>query len=121
MAVNNTGHDITFGAVKVTWGSPTAYFEELEIKIEDGTDYHAVWDYVDNGNERWGSGETEELNQVSSVTVPKYYTAKIKLKKFKTARTGAGSDADMDATELTLDFYNGADHVADVVVEVVEE
>ena len=120
LAVNNTGEDIVFDTMNVTWGGVTAYFEKIEIKIEKGTDYHAVWDYQNDGAQRWASGETKQLNKVASVTVPKFFTAKIKLRSFKDVSSGAGANVDMDATAFTIGFYNGATLVAEVAVEVIQ-
>ena len=114
--MNTSDADITFNKLKVTWSNPSAYFEEVKIKVENGTDYHEVWEYEDEPDEyRWGSGETKQFTQVSNATVPAHHIAKIELKGFKKYQTG-GSKRNMQTTEVTVDFYNGSTNVGQITV-----
>lgn len=120
LLMNNTGSDITFTRMKVTWSSPTAYFEKLKLKVEQGQDYHDIWKHDKDPAGRWGSGETRDLTEISSVTIPAHYTGTFKLEKFKESRSG-GHKADMANTQFTFDFYNGSTPVAQVVVDIAPQ
>jgi len=116
--MNASSSDITFDTLKVTWDSPTAFFEDLEIEIVDGIDYDVVWDHEDEpGNYQWGSGETKDFTRVSSVTIPAHCLAEFDLEEFEESATG-GSDRDMRNTEVTIEFYDGTTLVGEITVEL---
>lgn len=115
--MNNTGGAVTFTKMKVTWSSPTAYFEKLKLKVEQGQDYHEIWRFGNDAAGRWGSGETRDLTETASATIPQHYTGTFKIEKFKQSRSG-GSKADIANTQFTLDFYNGTTPVAQVIVDI---
>ncbi|MFH1731182.1 MAG: hypothetical protein ABIF82_05990 [Planctomycetota bacterium] len=117
LLMNNTGSDVTFTRMKVTWSSPTAYFERLKLKVEQGQDYHDIWKHDEDPAGRWGSGETRDLTGVSSVTIPAHYTGTFELEKFEESRSG-GHKVDMANTQFTFDFYNGSTPVGQVVVDI---
>jgi len=118
--MNNSGGAVTFTRMKVTWSSPTAYFEKLKLKVEQGQDYHDIWKHDEDPASRWGSGETRDLTETASATIPQHYTGTFKLEKFKQSRSG-GSKADVANTQFTLDFYNGSTPVAQVVVDIAPQ
>jgi hypothetical protein len=118
LVINVSGSPITFDRLTVSWSSPTAYFQEVEARVLYGTDYDEVWRWRDNGYERWGSGETHAFNHsAGSVTVPAHSTAEIQLKTFRNSRTGwLTGYADMNGTEVAIEFLNGAASVGQITV-----
>ena len=116
LLLNATDTPITFNKLKVTWDSPTAYFEEVQVKVKSGTNYGKVWDHdKEPGDIRWGSGETHQFNKKPSVTIPAHYTAEMELEEFKKNPTG-GSKRNVRNTEVTIDFYYNAAHVGQIEV-----
>jgi hypothetical protein len=108
LLVNTSDSSITFDTLKVTWSSPTAYFEEIQISISGGTYYGRVWDHDDeSGNYRWGKGQTKDFTRTSSVTLPAHYMATFQLNNFVKNKTG-GPSRNVSNTEVTIDFYYGA-------------
>jgi len=59
---NNTGGPVDLTSLTLNWGSPTAYFSEVLISIDSGTNYGNVWDYLDDGGVRATTGDTVYFN-----------------------------------------------------------
>lgn len=116
LLTNTSDSGITFDTLKVTWSSPSAYFEEVRISISGGTDYGRVWDHDDeSGNYRWGKGQTKDFTRTSSVTLPAHSLATFQLNNFKKYQTG-GPDRQMKNTQVTIDFYYGSTHKGQIIV-----
>jgi len=118
--MNNTTGDITFNKMKVDWDSPTAYFQKIQIKVINGTDYKEVWKYEDDPEGRWTNGDTRQFNQVASVTIPAHYTAAIKMEGYRAGGDGTGS-VDMNSTTLIVTLYNNDTLVHQLTVDTAPQ
>ncbi|MFO7900424.1 MAG: hypothetical protein R6V58_15365 [Planctomycetota bacterium] len=122
--VNTSDEDVEFNRVKVTWDSPTAYFEALSVRVFEYQWYGLLWSYLlDPGQPRFGSGETRQLNVWSSVTIPAHHTARFSLSMFREGQDpGEGGDlVDMNGTELTVDLLQNSVPVGQVEVGLPPE
>ena len=109
---NDSGSDFYVSHMTVTWGTPEAYYEEIEIKITGGSDYKEVWKDKEYNDLRMGSGEVAMLNQGKVVLVPSGATMEIEVKDFKDSRTGKGGkkgkkgdDVDMSGVTLQMEIW----------------
>lgn len=103
---NNSGATVSLTHMTVSWDSPTAYYEEIKIKVEGGIDYRAVWKFQDNGNVRAASGEKVYFNSI--VVIPDGSIAKVEIKKFKQNPNG-GAEQDMDNTSFNIISWEYSD------------
>ncbi|MFH1732022.1 MAG: hypothetical protein ABIF82_10290 [Planctomycetota bacterium] len=105
---NDSGSDFYVSHVKVTWGTPEAYYEEIEVKITGGSDYKEVWNNKEYNDLRMGSGGVAMLNQGKVVLIPSGATMEIEVKGFKDSRTGKGGkgdDVDMSGVTLQMEIW----------------
>ena len=116
LLMNNSDAPIVFDRVKLSWDSPTAYSEKMQINVKNYNDYKAVWTYENDDGTRWTNGQTRVFTEVASVTIPVHYTAEIKPEKFTANADGTGA-VDLNSTTLTVDLYNGSTHVAQFIID----
>jgi len=116
--MNTSNNSIKFDGLKVTWSSPTAYFERVTARIFNGTNYGNVWRYNDeNPRWRWGSGDQYTFTRGSGVTLPPHYTAELNFVNFRRNKTGGRGSRDMRNTEFEIQFYLDDAEVGDITVE----
>jgi|GEM_PF-5355779 len=118
--MNTSNSSVSFDGLKVTWDSPTAYFEQINARVYNDNNYGWVWKYnQDSPQYRWGSGDQKSFNRNSgsTVTVPAHYTCELRLQEFYWNRSGwAGWGLDMLNTEVDIEFYMGSEKVGELTV-----
>ncbi len=124
LIMNTSEETVRFNQVRVTWGAPEAYFEAIDVSVLQGQSYGIVWDYLqDSGQQRFGSGETRQLNSASFVDIPAHHTAEMTLGQFR-QRQGhqpSGGLVNMSEAELTIDFFHNSSKVGSVQVLTAPE
>lgn len=95
--VNNTGSDITFTSLTLTWSSPTAYYQKVRI---DGSLK------LNSANPKIASGEEATLD--SAYTLAAGTTATIDVQKFVSKVKSGGSKVDMSNVDITVEFSDGS-------------
>ena len=121
--MNTSGSSIQFNAMKVTWGSPSAYFERVNISVYNGTNYGSMWRYNwDSPSRRWGSGEQKSFNKNGSttVTIPAHYTFELRLELFSHRQSGShGGRQNMRSTEAAVEFYMNSEKTGELTIGLV--
>jgi len=109
--------------VKLSWGSPEAYYKEVKIKITGGTNYKDVWNNKEYNDLRMGSGGVAMLNKGKVVLIPAGATMEIEVKGFKDSRTGKGGkkdkkgdDVDMGGVTLQMEIWASPDRYQPVTI-----
>ncbi|MCM8813125.1 MAG: pilus assembly PilX N-terminal domain-containing protein [Candidatus Omnitrophica bacterium] len=101
---NDTGRELVLTAMSVTWTSPTAYYTQVTIDANPGTNYGTVWDRWDNGGTRANSGLA--IAYRTPVRIASGGSADIRVNDFKQSPTNATSpNVDMDNTAFSLTFW----------------
>ena len=114
--MNNSDSPIVFDRIRLSWDSPAAYAEKMQVDVENYNDYKDVWRYENDDGTRWTNGQTRVFTETASVTVPVHYTAEIKAEKFAANPDGTGA-VDLNSTTMTVDLYNGSTHVAQFIID----
>jgi len=119
---NDTGSDFYATHLTATWTSPTAYYQQIKVKIEGGTDHKEVWKYEEYNDIRLATAETAMFNQGQVVLVPAGAVVKVEMKDFKTDRVGGekGNDAYMDDTSLVVEIWGAPDKYQPFTVTLEE-
>ncbi|MFQ5498938.1 MAG: prepilin-type N-terminal cleavage/methylation domain-containing protein [Candidatus Zixiibacteriota bacterium] len=93
---NSSLNPITVTNMKVTWSSPTAYYEEVDFKTE----------VFDENNPRAGSGTVTPFSP-SQVLAPGE-TVTVSLEKFRDVATGNGNKVNMGNVPFSVTFSDGS-------------
>jgi len=105
---NNTGFPVTLTALTATWTSPVAYYENIQLDVQGGTNYGNVWRYQDAGGVRAGSGDKSDFNQGKTVIVPADAIVEVDINNFRANQTGGGgSQQNMNSTSFTINLWVG--------------
>ena len=112
---NDTGEALYFTHLIATWSSPTAYYEEVKIKVLGVKDYHDVWKDHEYNHIRIGSGDTAMFNQGERVLVPAGSTMEIEMKDFHRNRKHGGH-RDVDETTFTIEMWAAPDRYDPFIV-----
>jgi len=109
---NDSGSDFYVSHMKVTWGTPEAYYKEIKVKITGGSDYKDVWNNKEYNDLRMGSGGVAMLNKGKVVLIPADATMEIEVKGFKDSRTDKGGkkgdkgdNVDMSGVALQMEIW----------------
>jgi len=117
--VNLSGAARTLESVRVSWGSPAAYIEEVRLRIVGGVQFGPVWTHSNAGGNRLGSGELGTFNAAPSpVVLPAGATLGVRLLRFRSAETGAGAAVSMDSTPFRVEFRTATKRLGDATVKV---
>jgi hypothetical protein len=104
---NDTGVPLNLTQLTANWTSPTAYYDEVRIRVSGGANYGTVWDRFDNGGNRAASGELVIFDEV--VVISNGAVAEIRLETFSTKLSGNPNPrADMDNTTFNIVFSDGS-------------
>jgi hypothetical protein len=123
--MNTSEESISFNAMRITWGSPSAFFERVQVNVFNGPNYGAMWrNSWESPKRRWGSGEKRSFNKSgnggTTVTVPAHYTFELRLERFSRKQSGNhGGRINMRSTEATIEFYMGDELVGEIEVGLV--
>ena len=110
--VQNTGDSGVYLTNLIpTWSSPTAYFEQIRVRVIGYLNYDTVWDYRYSNYVRMESGGNAMFNVGDVVYVPAGRTAEIEIRWFSRRRTGWwGGARDVRNTPFTMEIWAGPDH-----------
>ncbi|MEZ5358097.1 MAG: prepilin-type N-terminal cleavage/methylation domain-containing protein [Candidatus Zixiibacteriota bacterium] len=93
--VNNTGASVDITSLKLTWSSPTAYYQNV---FWGGTQ-------VRSGSPALGSGGTAVFS--STRTINAGASAQIRIEQFHRNSNGGGPPVDMTDTDFTVELSDG--------------